>query len=124
MPPAGCLTARAGCCIPSGALPSTVVQPGFEEALRLGNAGYSDKLKRHAGQALGAVGGFTDRIADYRRFLKLEEHRVRLAHRFGAGGRTVAQHRADLIDFVLRRVFADRLAAHGVWRANGGAPPP
>ena len=66
-------------------------------------------LQAHAKTALKpAVQGHlspAERIALYRRFLKIEEHRIRLRHRAGAGGLEIAGARAELLDVVLRSLF-------------------
>jgi [protein-PII] uridylyltransferase len=41
----------------------------------------------------------------YRKFLKVEGHRLRMAHRAGAGGREIAQGRAHVMKVVLRHIF-------------------
>lgn len=46
-----------------------------------------------------------ERIALYKRFLKIEEHRIKLRHRAGAGGLEIARARAELLDVVLRSLF-------------------
>jgi [protein-PII] uridylyltransferase len=46
-----------------------------------------------------------DWLPIFKRFLKLEEHRLRLWHNAGGGGREIARQRADLIDIVLRELF-------------------
>ncbi len=48
----------------------------------------------------------TEILPLYKRFLKIEEHRLRLRHRAGGGGREVCGLRADLVDILLRHVFA------------------
>ncbi len=66
-------------------------------------------LQAHAKTALKpAVQGHlspAERIALYRRFLKIEEHRIKLRHRAGAGGLEIANARAELLDVVLRSLF-------------------
>ncbi len=47
----------------------------------------------------------TDALPAYRRFLKIEEHRLRLRHRAGGGGREVCARRVDLVDLLLRHVL-------------------
>ncbi|RYD61064.1 MAG: hypothetical protein EOP83_17950, partial [Verrucomicrobiaceae bacterium] len=63
-------------------------------------------LQAHAKTALKpAVQGHlspAERIALYKRFLKIEEHRIKLRHRAGAGGIEIASARAELLDVVLR----------------------
>jgi [protein-PII] uridylyltransferase len=46
-----------------------------------------------------------DWLPIFKRFLKLEEHRLRLWHNAGGGGREIARQRADLIDIVFRELF-------------------
>lgn len=46
-----------------------------------------------------------ERIALFKRFMKIEEHRIKLRHRAGAGGIEIAQARAELLDLVLRAMF-------------------
>jgi [protein-PII] uridylyltransferase len=66
-------------------------------------------LQAHAKTALKpAVQGQlspAERIALYKRFLKIEEHRIKLRHRAGAGGLEIAHARAELLDVVLRSLF-------------------
>jgi len=73
-------------------------------------------LKSHAREILEpAVHGQlspAERIALYKRFLKIEEHRIKLRHRAGAGGIEIARARAELIDTVLRSIHAASIAAH------------
>lgn len=66
-------------------------------------------LQAHAKTALKpAVQGHlspAERIALYKRFLKIEQHRIKLRHRAGAGGLEIARARAELLDVVLRSLF-------------------
>lgn len=47
----------------------------------------------------------TEALADYKKFLKIEEHRLRLKHQAGGGGREICTRRADLVDVLVRHVF-------------------
>jgi [protein-PII] uridylyltransferase len=51
-----------------------------------------------------------ERISLYKRFMKIEEHRIFLRHRAGAGGLEIANARAELIDIVLASVLDMTLA--------------
>jgi [protein-PII] uridylyltransferase len=67
-----------------------------------------EKVLEHARRELGA--GREDSpphlVPLYEKFLKIENHRLRLRHHAGGGGREVCAARAALIDIVLRHVFA------------------
>src|SRR4029077_4460916 len=52
----------------------------------------------------------------YKKFLKVEEHRLRLNHQAGGGGREICARRAELIDVLLRYVFGGPAATA---RGNG-----
>lgn len=71
-------------------------------------------LRDHAKERLKpAVQGHLspqERIALYKRFLKLEEHRILLRHRSGGGGLEIANARAELLDVVLESVFRAALS--------------
>lgn len=66
-------------------------------------------FKAHAHEALKKVqlGDLTpaDRLKQYKRFIKIEEHRIKLRHGAGAGGLEIAHARAELIDAVLESMF-------------------
>src|SRR6266404_141520 len=44
-------------------------------------------------------------LARYKRFLKVESHRLKLLHRAGAGGREICGGRAALMDILLRSLW-------------------
>ena len=81
-----------------------------------------EKILAHAERELTSTGAQrpTDVLPVYRKFLKIEEHRLRLRHRAGDGGREVCARRVDLIDVLLRHVFA--AASHVVNYRNGTSP--
>ena len=51
------------------------------------------------------------RLSLYKRFLKIENHRLRLAHQAGGGGREICRRRVNLLDVFLRHLFADACRA-------------
>ena len=61
----------------------------------------SDDLER---QTRGKTA--SESLEAYRRFRRLEEHRLRLRISSGAGGREVVRQRSDLVDILFRRIFA------------------
>jgi [protein-PII] uridylyltransferase len=67
-----------------------------------------EKVLAHAERGLSAA--HTQRPADalslYKKFVKIEEHRVRLRHQAGGGGREICALRVELLDVVLRHIFA------------------
>ena len=67
-----------------------------------------DQVLAHAETQLAPSAAIrpTEAIADYKKFLKIEEHRLRLKHQAGGGGREICARRADLVDVLLRHVFA------------------
>jgi [protein-PII] uridylyltransferase len=67
-----------------------------------------DKILASAERELAATGAKrpSDALPLYKKFLKIEEHRLRLKHRAGGGGREICAGRADLMDVLLRHVFA------------------
>src|ERR1700689_3253957 len=69
--------------------------------------GHLEKVLRHAEERLVTKSGVrpTDILNIYKKFLKVEEHRLRLLHHAGGGGREIAKGRAELMDVVLRHVF-------------------
>src|SRR5437762_14000294 len=41
----------------------------------------------------------------YKKFLRIEEHRLRLRHQYGGGGREICALRVEMIDVLLRYIF-------------------
>src|SRR5438128_3375366 len=74
-----------------------------------------EQVLAHAENQLAATGAKrpTEVLPVYKRFLKIEEHRLRLKHQAGGGGHEICARRADLVDVLLRRVFAAAAAAAG-----------
>ena len=74
-------------------------------------------LESHARKALEpALSGQlspAERISLYKRFLKIEEHRILLRHRAGAGGLEIARARAGLIDTIMSSIFEAAVNARG-----------
>ncbi len=69
---------------------------------------HHDKLLAHAERQLAAASSQrpTEVLPIYQKFLKIEEHRLRLLHQAGGGGRELCALRAELVDVLLRRVFS------------------
>lgn len=67
-----------------------------------------DKVLAHAERQLAPAGGArpTAVLPLYKKFLRIEEHRLRLKHKAGGGGREICARRVDLVDVLLRHVFA------------------
>jgi len=70
-----------------------------------------EKVLRHAEAKLInlAQSSPTDLLNLYRNFLKVEEQRLRMAHRAGEGGLSFTKKRADVIDVVLQHLFRNSL---------------
>src|ERR1700757_4454658 len=70
-------------------------------------AQHLEKILAHAERQLVSEGKerIQERLNLYKKFLKLEEHRLRLKHYSGAGGLEVVRDRATLLDVVLRHLF-------------------
>src|SRR3989454_10543426 len=61
----------------------------------------------HAANQLAATDARrpTEVLPLYKKFLKIEEHRLRLKHQAGGGGREICARRVDLIDVLLLHIF-------------------
>jgi [protein-PII] uridylyltransferase len=66
-----------------------------------------EKVLRHAEERLVLKSGTkpAEILNLYKKFLKVEEHRLRMLHRAGGGGREIAQGRAQLMDVMLSHIF-------------------
>ncbi|HZS17941.1 MAG TPA: [protein-PII] uridylyltransferase [Candidatus Udaeobacter sp.] len=74
-----------------------------------------EQVLAHAARRLAPTGAErpTDALPLYKKFLKVEEHRLRLKHQAGGGGREICARRAELVDVLLQYVFeAAATAAH------------
>src|SRR5205085_6556148 len=82
-----------------------------------------EQVLAHAENRLAATGTRrpTEVLPLYKKFLKVEEHRLRLKHQAGGGGREICARRSELIDILLQYVFC---AAAAAARENGGAEVP
>lgn len=71
-------------------------------------SGHLEKILAHAERQLASAGNArpTEVLPLYRKFLRIEEHRLRLKHKAGGGGREICARRVDLVDVLLRHVFA------------------
>jgi [protein-PII] uridylyltransferase len=74
-----------------------------------------EKVLAHAEDQLVVAGKQrpTEVLATYKKFLKLEEHRLRLKHQAGGGGREICARRGELVDVIVRHVFATAQNAVG-----------
>ena len=74
-----------------------------------------EQVLAHAENQLAATGARrpTEVLPLYKKFLKIEEHRLRLKHQAGGGGREICARRADLVDVLLQRIFTAATTAAG-----------
>src|SRR5436305_6447233 len=81
-------------------------------------AGHLETVLAHAESRLAATGTRrpTEVLPLYKKFLKVEEHRLRLKHQAGGGGREICGRRVELVDILLRYVIG---AAAATVRGNG-----
>src|SRR5213080_3658637 len=76
-----------------------------------------EQVLAHAANQLAATDARrpTEVLPLYKRFLKVEEHRLRLKHQAGGGGREICARRAELVDVLLQYVFgAAETSARGI----------
>src|SRR5437867_2491467 len=73
----------------------------------MAHARHLDKVLKHAEERLILKSGDkpAENLALYKRFLKVEQHRLRMWHRAGAGGHEVVHGRAHVMDALLRHTF-------------------
>lgn len=66
-----------------------------------------DKIESSAAQRLTLAAGTppAQELARYRRYLKVESHRLKMLHRAGAGGREVCQARAAVLNSLIRHIL-------------------
>src|SRR5213080_2335156 len=78
-----------------------------------------EKVLAHAESRLASTGTRrpTEVLPLYKKFLKVEEHRLRLRHQASGGGREICARRAELVDVLLRYAFD--AASSVVVRGNG-----
>ncbi len=81
-----------------------------------------DKILANAERQLAgsAAGRPNESLPLYKKFLRIEEHRLRLKHRAGGGGRDIAARRSDLVDVLLERLFT--AATEHASRASENVP--
>src|SRR5207244_6795343 len=74
-----------------------------------------EKVLAHAEDQLTVAGKQrpTEVLATYKKFLKLEEHRLRLKHQAGGGGREICARRGELVDVILRHIVSAAANAVG-----------
>ena len=68
---------------------------------------HREKVLAHAEQQLLSQGQLNsaELLSLYKKFLKIENHRIRLKHYSGGGGREICAQRASLVDIVLRHLL-------------------
>lgn len=68
---------------------------------------HREKVLAHAEQQLRSQGKLNsaELLELYKKFLKIENHRIWLKHRSGGGGREICAERAHLVDIVLRHLL-------------------
>src|ERR1700692_1141057 len=82
-----------------------------------------EQVLAHAASRLAATGARrpTEVLPLYKKFLKVEEHRLRLKHQAGGGGREICARRAELMDVLLQY---DSAAAAPAPRGNSTSGTP
>jgi [protein-PII] uridylyltransferase len=72
-----------------------------------------DKVLAHAEEQLTVADDkrLPELVEVYKRFVKLEEHRLRLLHKAGGAGRDVARRRAQLVDVLVQHSYRQAVTA-------------
>ena len=83
-----------------------------------------EKVLAHAESRLAPTGTRrpTEVLPLYKKFLKVEEHRLRLRHQAGGGGREICARRAELVDVLLRYVFGAASSATALGNGEVAVP--
>jgi [protein-PII] uridylyltransferase len=83
-----------------------------------------EQVLTHAAKRFAATGSRrpTEVLPLYKKFLKVEEHRLRLKHQAGGGGREICARRSELVDVLLQYVFGAAAASSAP--GNGAAKIP
>ena len=81
---------------------------------------HREKVLAHAEQQLRSQGVLNagERLSLYKKFLKIENHRILLKHHAGGGGREICAQRASLVDIVLRHLLDTAQGAVEIGRAH------
>ena len=80
-----------------------------------------EQVLAHAENQLAATGARrpTEVLPLYKKFLKVEEHRLRLKHQAGGGGREICARRSELVDVLLQYVFGAAVTATSQEKGSG-----
>ena len=90
-------------------------EPDWPLRSTMATSRHLEKVLAHAEDQLAGAGKQrpTEVLATYKKFLKLEEHRLRLKHQAGGGGREICARRGELVDVILRHIFTAAASAVG-----------
>ena len=83
-----------------------------------------EQVLAHAENQLALTGARrpTEVLPLYKKFLTIEEHRLRLQHQAGGGGREICARRVDLVDVLLKHVFAAATTVSQEKGSNANSP--
>jgi [protein-PII] uridylyltransferase len=83
-----------------------------------------EQVLTHAATLLASTGARrpTEVLPLYKKFLKVEEHRLRLKHQAGGGGREICARRSELVDVLLQYVFGAAAATAAPGNGAGRVP--
>src|SRR5437763_4092700 len=83
-----------------------------------------EQVLAHAENQLASTGAQrpTEVLPLYKKFLTIEEHRLRLQHQAGGGGREVCARRVDLVDVLLKHIFTAATATSADAKDHGPRP--